>query len=359
MRGSSGIQAPNILFIMADQLAPMLTGAYGHPVVQTPHLDRLAREGVRFDAAYSPCPVCGPARASLMTGKYASSIGAWDNAAPLPVDEPTFAHYLSLAGYDTVLSGKMHFVGADQLHGFRRRLVSNIYPADFSWTPNRGVEPADEGAHALDYQGDAIRVGGWSRELSYDEETHFRALEYLRSRSAAGETAPFMLTVSYHHPHEPFLPPKAYWDLYEGEDIPIPKIPDDVDEHYSTLDRWLNTYHGLRKATKLRDPDSLRRLHRAYYALVTYIDDKVGELLSTLEQTGQAENTVVVFSSDHGDMLGSRGMVQKRAFYEWSARVPLIMRFADRAHAGKTIETPCSLIDLLPTFLRLGPGGAV
>ncbi len=116
-------QPPNILLIMADQLVPFLTGAYDHPEVKTPHLDRLVEHGVRFDAAYTPYPLCAPARVSLMTGKYASKLGCYDNAAVMPADEPTLAHYLTNAGYETVLSGKMHFIGPDQLHGFRRRLT--------------------------------------------------------------------------------------------------------------------------------------------------------------------------------------------------------------------------------------------
>ena len=124
---------PNILMIQADQMTPLLMGAYGHPVVQTPNLDRLVAQGVRFDAAYSPQPVCGPARACMITGKFASNIGAYDNACLLPADQPTMAHYLTNAGYDCVFAGKTHFVGPDQLHGFRQRFLSNIYPADFSW----------------------------------------------------------------------------------------------------------------------------------------------------------------------------------------------------------------------------------
>ena len=130
-------QQPNILFIMVDQLTAALTGAYDHPVVKTPNLDRLVAESVRFDTAYSNCPVCGPARGALMTGRYVSNCKVYDNAAAWPEDQITIPHYLTLAGYDTVLSGKMHFVSADQLHGFRRRMVSNIYPADFKWTPAR------------------------------------------------------------------------------------------------------------------------------------------------------------------------------------------------------------------------------
>jgi choline-sulfatase len=297
-------QPPNILLIMADQLVPQLTGAYGHPVVQTPHLDQLAAEGVRFDAAYSPCPVCAPARAAMMTGKHTSTIGAWDNAAPWGCDEPTLPHYLTLAGYDTVLSGKMHFVGADQLHGFDRRFTTNVYPADFSWVPVRGEEHASERSHALQYVGEAVHVGRWSEFLSGDEETHFRALEYLRAQaivrdkcSAAGVSAqPFFLCVSYHHPHEPFWPPRELWDLYEDAEITLPEFPDHLQDTYSTLDRWLNMYHGVAKARNLHNPASLARVRRAYYSLVTYVDQKVGDLLRVLAENGFAENTVVFFA---------------------------------------------------------------
>ncbi len=350
---------PNILLIMADQLVPFLTGPYGHPVVQTPHLDRLAAEGVTFDAAYSPCPVCAPARAALLTGQYVSRIGAYDNAAAFSSEEPTLPHYLSLAGYDAVLSGKMHFVGPDQLHGYARRFTTNISPADFSWVPVRGTAQPSERRHALNYVGAAIHVGRWSQHLSGDEETHFRAIEYLRARKIQKAAAnaksepqrPFFLTVSYHHPHEPFWPPRDIWDLYEDAQIDLPLFPANLEATYSTLDRWLNVYHGVRQAENLRDPESLRRLRRAYYALVTYVDRKVGELLAALAETGHAENTIVVFTSDHGDMLGERGMVQKRAFYEWSNRVPLILRFPDGRAAGQRVAAPVNLVDILPTLL--------
>jgi choline-sulfatase len=395
-------QKPNILLVMADQLTVALTGAYGHPVVQTPHLDRLVAEGVRFDAAYSTCPVCAPARGALLSGRYVSNCKTYDNASPWPDDMVTLPHYLTLAGYDTVLSGKMHFVGADQLHGFRRRFVHNIYPADFKWTMPRqdpfrmaeGEEPEfrPTGKQAGQYVGDAIHVGEWRNTLSYDEEAHFRALEYLHAKGAEGKRAayvagrefeeldairhsgeaskptpalsaercpagrclagpqPFFLCVSYHHPHEPFWPPQRYWDLYEGQPIEVPERPANLEETYSLQDRWLNDYHGCAEYD-LTDPASAARVRRAYYGLVTYVDDKVGELLAALEENGLAENTVVLFCSDHGDMLCEKGMVQKRCFYEWSARVPLIVRFPDKWQAGRAIDAPVSLIDILPTLL--------
>ena len=358
-------QKPNILFVIADQMIPFLTGAYGHPVVQTPNLDRLVREGVRFDSAYSPCPVCAPARAAMMTGRYISNIGAYDNAASFSCEEPTFAHYLTLAGYDTVLAGKMHFVGPDQLHGFGRRFNTNVYPADFAWTPDRGVDGQVSKQHALQYVGENVIVGHWSQFLSYDEETHFRALEYLHAKGIErhvmqeqGESyQPFCLCVSYHHPHEPFWPPQELWDLYEGEEIEVPEFPPHLEQAYSALDRWLNTYHGVAKAENLRDPDSIYRVRRAYYALVTYIDLKVGELLAALEENGLQGDTIVLFTSDHGDMLCERGMVQKRTFYEWSSRVPLILRFPDGWQRGTVRPEPVNLIDLFPTFLDVADVG--
>ena len=355
MTNSAAAQS-NILIIMVDQLVPMLTGAYGHPVVKTPNLDRLAAQGVRFDSAYTPCPVCSPARAAFMSGKYVSETGNYDNATPLPSDEPTVAHYLTNAGYDTLLSGKMHFVGPDQLHGFEKRLTTDVYPSDFSWTPSRD-ENGDfiRGGHARGYVTPNVGVRPWTIYLSHDEEVEFRALEYLNERGrqmhGGQDAAPFYLVASYHYPHEPFQVTQELWDLYEGEEIDIPECPANLDETYSEMDRWLNQVHGTADQPLLTDPESLRALRRSYYGLVTYIDRKVGALLEALARTGLDENTIVVFTSDHGDMLGEKRMVQKRCFYEWSARIPLLIRFPDGSHAGKIIQAPVSLFDLMPTAL--------
>lgn len=356
---------PNILFIISDQMTAALTGVYGHRVVQTPNLERLASRGVRFDSAYTPFPLCAPGRACIMTGRHASAIGAWDNGALLSADQPTFADYLTNAGYDTVLSGKMHFIGPEQQHGFRLRLNTDIYSSDFTWVrsewigikESRGqdyekVMSQRRSYNARGYTGDSVRINTWHNALSYDEETHFRALEYLRARGHNRDSEPFMLCASYHHPHEPFWPPQEYWDLYEGVEIEQPDFPVNLDETYSMMDRNLNAYHGTRRVN-LRDPEGLYRLRRAYYGLVTYMDRKVGELLDELEATGLAENTVVVFTSDHGDMLCEKEMVQKRCFYEWSCQVPLIVSFPDGWKAGSSYASPVSLLDLLPTFNQL------
>lgn len=357
-------QRPNILFIMSDQMVAALTGAYGHPVVHTPHLNRLAEEGVRFDSAYTPFPLCSPGRACIMTGRHASAIGAWDNGALLAADQPTFADYLSRADYDTVLSGKMHFVGPEQQHGFRMRLTTDIYSSDFSWVKDEWIaiketkgERCEEvmgqrrSYNAAAYDDQCVKIDQWHNCLAYDEETHYRAVEYLRAQGRRRDR-PFLLCASYHHPHEPFWPPQADWDRYEGAQIDLPEFPANLDDTYSQMDKNLNAYHGTRRHN-LRSEEGLYRLRRAYYALVTYMDRKVGELMQTLEQSGLLDNTVVVFCSDHGDMLCEREMVQKRGFYEWSCRVPLIARFPDGWKAGTVCDTPVNLIDLVPTFCEL------
>jgi choline-sulfatase len=306
---------------------------------------------VTFDAAYTPYPLCSPARAAMLTGRYASDLGCWDNAAELHADEPTIAHLLTNAGYECVLSGKMHFVGPDQLHGFRRRLTTDVYPASMDWVPSQDEEGRFvRGGHAKMYVPPRVGVATWTQFLSYDEETQFRALEYLRERARTGADEPFFLTVSFHHPHDPFQVTQAMWDAYEGAEIALPERPGRID--LTAMDRWANEAHET-DTVDLDDPDALRALRRAYYALVTYVDTKLGELLRTLDETGRAEDTAVVFTSDHGDMLAERRMVQKRCFYEWSVRVPLVVRLPGGERAGTRVARPVSLLDLAPTLLDL------
>jgi choline-sulfatase len=205
------------------------------------------------------------------------------------------------------------------------------------------------GGHARSYVPPRVGVATWTTFLSFDEETHFRALEFLRERGRTGADEPFFLVASYHHPHDPFVVTQELWDLYEGGEI---ELPERRDPRYTAMDRWANEAHET-DAVDLDDPAALTALRRAYYGLVTYVDRKLGELLTALEQTGQAADTVVVFTSDHGDMLGERRMVQKRCFYEWSARVSLLVRFPDGSRAGTTVARPVSLLDLAPTLLEL------
>ncbi len=330
-------QHPNLLVIMSDEHAPMYSGPYGHPLVQTPHMDRIAEEGITFTNAYCNSPLCMPSRMSFMTGRYIHHIGAWDNAAPLRPDAVTWAHLLRAEGYDVVLSGKQHYGGMDQLHGFRSQLAQDLHAerqhALTDW--NNGTPPAPR-----PWQGLAQAGPGTTEEIEVDNLAETEALAYLRD--PARQEQPWALNVSFIAPHFPLVVPKRFWDLYPLDEIDLPNIPE------GHLENQHPVYQRMRRMFGCVDfPEELVRRGRAgYYGLITYLDEKIGNLLKALEDTGQLENTVVVYTSDHGEMNGEHSMWRKSNFYEASARVPLQIMFPDGLSAGKRIDEVVSLVDL-------------
>ncbi|MEP4196034.1 MAG: sulfatase-like hydrolase/transferase [Aliishimia sp.] len=341
---------PNILLIMADQMTPFMLEACGGTGAKTENMTKLAARAAQFTNAYTPSPICVPARSCFMTGLYTSTTGCYDNGDPYHSFIPTFAHYLTNAGYETVLSGKMHFVGADQLHGFERRLNTDVYPSGFIWS--YPLPPEDDlTSQAFDFapQYMAQNIGpGWSKELQYDEETHFKSLEYLRY----APDKPWMLTVSFTNPHPPYKVPKKYWEMYKDADIPLPVYPDDMDAKYSDYDHAIRRWHGLHlKGDEIRKPENQIAMRRGFAALAHYVDDKIGELLAVLEETGLRDDTIIIVTSDHGEMLGEKGMIQKRSLYEWSSRIPLFIDVPDAA--ATKIDTPVSLLDIPATLLDI------
>jgi choline-sulfatase len=217
---------PHILFIMADQMAAPLLPMYNpESVVKMPHLSGLAAAGVTFDSAYCNSPLCAPSRFSLVSGQLPSQIGGFDNAADFAADVPTYAHYLRNLGYRTALSGKMHFCGPDQLHGYEERLTSDIYPADYGWAVNWDeleVRPSWYHNMASVLQaGPSVRTN----QLDFDEEVVFKARQYLYDHVRNTPEQPFCLTVSMTHPHDPYTIPAEFWNLYQDSDIPCPATP--------------------------------------------------------------------------------------------------------------------------------------
>ncbi|MEP3848110.1 MAG: choline-sulfatase [Paracoccaceae bacterium] len=341
---------PNILFIQVDQLAAQFLRCYGDQVVHAPNLDRLAAEGTVFETAYCNFPLCSPSRASMATGKLCSEIGTYDNAAELPASIPTYAHYLRAAGYQTALSGKMHFIGPDQHHGFERRLTPDLYPADFSWVPNW----ENEGERDTNDPRSVTIAGVCERsmQIDFDDLVTFHAVQHLYDIARSEDKRPFFLQVSFTHPHEPYLCKKEFWDLYDNIDIPLPDVPAlPENEHDAHSVRLLSDFGLLN--VRFDDADILTA-RRAYYGSISYLDGKIGELLDTLERTGQRDNTVIVFTSDHGEMLGERGMWFKKHFFEPSLKVPLII--TGGAFKSGHASTPASLVDLLPTFMGIAEG---
>ena len=348
---------PNLLFIMADQLAPQVLPAYGHPSVQTPHLDRLAEDGIVFENAYCNFPLCAPSRFSMLSGRLPSRIGAFDNAAELPASVPTYHHYLRAAGYRTCLAGKMHFVGPDQLHGYEERVTTDVYPANFQWVPDMQLDGEVwlEWYHSMR----AVLDAGPHRRsvnVAYDDETGFEAVRWLHEHADSGDERPFALTVSFFSPHDPYLPPPHWWDRYRDAEIDPPRVGDipleDRDPH--SRRHWFLTG---RHRDAVGEADVLR-MRRAYYAVTSYVDAKVGRLLDTLKAIGAADDTAVVFTSDHGDSLGERGLFFKMSFFERSVRVPLILH-APFVFAPRRVAENVSLLDLFPTLLELAGDGAL
>jgi choline-sulfatase len=217
---------PNILFIMADQLAASALKAYGHRLTKTPNLDRLAEQGVVFENAYSSSPLCAPARATVMNGLLPWQTGVYDNAAEFPSAIPTWAHYLRLQGYHTCLSGKMHFVGPDQLHGLQERLTTDIYPADFGWTPDWRLkqERIDWWYHNMT---SVLQPGiaEITNQLEFDDEVAFLAIRKIYDYARFEDETPFCLMASFTHPHDPYAARAKYWNLYRDEDIDLPRVP--------------------------------------------------------------------------------------------------------------------------------------
>ena len=343
----------NLLFIMADQLAPQFLPAYGHSVVRTPNIDKICEQGVVFDAAYTNFPLCAPSRYSMMTGCLPANIDAWDNAAELSSEVPTFAHYLSSLGYHTCLSGKMHFCGPDQLHGFDQRLTTDVYPADFTWTPNWD-EP--ERVYAWFHTMDVVREAGVcyrSNNLDYDDEVTFQAKRHLYDKARESDANPFCLVVSYIHPHDPYINRAQYRNLYKIDGIDLPQVRfEDVpeDDHSARLRIGV----GMDQA-ELTEQQILNARH-AYYSSVSYIDEKIGELLEVLHESGFSDNTVIIFTADHGDMLGERGLWFKMSWFEHSARVPLVVSYPPAIGPCRSRDA-VSLIDLLPTLVDIATDG--
>ena len=343
---------PNIVLLMADQLTPFALPFHGHRLVRSPALSALAAQGVVFDAAYCNFPICAPSRFSMLSGLMPHAIGAFDNASEFASEIPTMAHYLRAAGYRTILAGKMHFVGPDQLHGFDERLTTDIYPADFLWVPDwsKGPQHRPTGVgmqHVVD-AGPCVR----NMQIDFDEEVAHVAVQkvYDLARTKDG---PFFLTVSFTHPHPPFVARQEEWDSYAGVDIDDPVVPEIPYEALDPHSQWLYVAHGQDRHTVTRE--HVRNARHAYYAMVTYVDAKIGAVLDALERAGLARNSVIVFCSDHGEMLGERGMWYKQTFYEPSVRVPLVVRVPgmDPGRRGEV----CSLVDLLPTFLDVATRG--
>lgn len=339
---------PNILFIMSDQHAPRITGCYGDKIVRTPSLDRLAARGVTFDNAYTPSPLCVPARMSMLSGRYPSSQQCWTNSDPLNSDIPTTAHSLGAAGYRPKLVGRLHSIGPDQLHGYAERMVGDH---STNWVGGAahslGVLAETQGPFRVSLE----RSG--AGQSSYEVHDHdvttdtLAALEKIAGERSRGETEPFSLNIGYMLPHQPYVGNKELVEYY------LDKISDPIyDKPAPGMDhpymKWWRERTGI--DTEI-DPVEMRRARAAYYALTETFDTMVGKVLSKLDETGLAENTLIVYTSDHGDQIGERGLWWKQTFYDDSCKVPMILSWPGVFPEGQRRNQIVNLVDLAATVL--------
>lgn len=344
---------PNILLIEADQMAAFPLDFYdpeGQAI--TPHLSALARDGIVFENAYCNSPLCSPSRASKFTGRLPSSHEVWGNGAELPSQTPTLMHFLRSSGYRSVCSGKCHFVGADQLHGFDERLTTDMYPSNFDWS----IDWEPEVDHRPGTSVQKLAVSGACRtnnQILYDSEVQFRAIEFLRYEALEQPDSPFFLHVSYTQPHDSYQSVPKYLNQYKDIDIALPRVRDEAVPNPVT--DWLAVHHGIDQFPPT--DERIRASREAYYAMISHLDAFVGEIIDELKLLDLYEDTLIIFTSDHGDMMGERNMWFKRTFWEHSVKVPLVFHQPSRMPARRVAEA-VTLADLCPTLAEIGGAGA-
>lgn len=355
---------PNILMIMADQHRFDCVGAYGNKAIHTPHIDRIAREGVRFDCAYSSTPTCTPARAALLTGLspwHHGMLAYSDIAERYPLEKP---RALAEAGYQTTTIGKNHFYPMRNSHGYQQMLTdehcSYWAPGDSAhqkeaspearcdyeawfWSQNPLGDPHATGLSWNDYRAKPFVM---PERLHATKWTGDVAVNYLESYD---RDQPFFLKVSFIRPHSPYDPPERLMRKYQGAAIPEARAAKWAQKYEPRSGPDNEIWHGKLPAAEIR------RSREGYYASVEFVDEQVGRILAALEKKGMLEETLIIFFSDHGDMLGDHNLWRKSYPWEASARIPMVMRWPEGLVQGKrgiVSKQPVELRDILPTFLE-------
>ncbi len=337
------MQQTNMLYIISDQHNRNLLGCYGHPTVQTPNLDRLSEQGTRFTNAYTNCPICVPARASLATGRYVHQIGNWDNGHPYTGNAPSWHHRLREQGFNATSIGKLHFKGQGTDHGFTEEIeplnvvdgTGDVLGSIREQPPFRNKRPGIREAGPGD-----------STYLQYDQRNADHAIKWLQEHRE--DQTPWCLFLSFVCPHPPYISPPDLYDIYDPDELPMPpqwRTEDWPDHPAMDYFRRFFTFDP-------QFPEAIvRQLNAAYYGVCTYLDSQIGRVLNTLDELELTDTTRIIYTTDHGEHMGGRGIYGKFTMYEESAAVPFLMAGPD-VPAGKVVETPVSLVDSFPTILE-------
>lgn len=338
------MDAKNLLILMSDEHDPRYSGSYGHPYVETPNIDRLAAGGTRFETAYTPCPICVPARASFATGRPVHETGCWDNAHGYDGAIPGWGQRLIDAGHRVESIGKLHYKSADDPTGFSQQHQPMHLKQGVGTVWGAIKEPfADLPEPWRMFN----KIGaGVSNYNLYDRRSATMACEWLKARGDTPDDAPWVLYVGFVAPHYPLVVPSQYFDMYPLDKIPFPKLhPRDGYEQHP----WVKTLDGVIGQDHFFDSEEERlRAIAAYMGLCTFIDAEVGLVLDALKDSGLADDTRVIYTSDHGDNLGNRGLWGKSVLYEESTRIPMVISGPD-VPQGKVSKTPVSLLDIHQT----------
>ncbi|MBL4907202.1 MAG: sulfatase-like hydrolase/transferase [Sneathiella sp.] len=341
--------ANNVLFILSDEHARDISGCYGNKIIQTPNIDALSARGVTFDNAYCNSPICVPSRASLATGDYAHRTRYWDNAHPYDGGAPTWHHNLREAGRDVVSIGKLHYRAPEDDAGFSESHHPIYVPegqGDVIGLLRKNGRPR-KAASAM-----AEKAGSGSSGYSdFDNRVADTTVNWLNGRSEKSDK-PWVLCVSFVIPHFPLIAPKKFFDMYA--DAPIP-MPDQYDPAERPSHPGVDAYRSSFNYDDYFDEKTVRVALQAYYGMCSYLDHNVGRVLAALTASGQEDDTLVIYASDHGESLGNRGLWGKSVFYEDSCAVPMMMA-GPGIEKGARCETPVSLVDIYPTVVEAAGG---
>ena len=341
------MEPKNLLFILSDQHNRDTLGGYGHPQVRTPNLDGLAKQGVRFTNAYCNCPISVPSRASLATGRYVHQTGNWDNAFPYHGTVRGWGHRLIEQGHTVASIGKLHYRNAEDDDGFSQKILPlNVYDGvgDLIGAVRDDPPPRPGMRTGI------LEAGpGQSTYLDYDAQISKGACQWLQrqAQTGGGHTKPWVFFVSFVCPHPPFIAPPHLYDSYPLNQIGLP-AQNQLNEqpNHSAL----NTIRRVMNYTSPFTEQQIRNVTAAYYGTCTYLDEQVGKVLSTLRDTGLAPSTRIIYTSDHGESMGRRGLWGKFTHYEESAAVPFLMA-GPGLPQGATCEEIVSLVDCHPTII--------
>ncbi|GAA5233129.1 sulfatase-like hydrolase/transferase [Verticiella sediminum] len=336
----------NLLILLSDEHNARVMGCAGHPIVRTPHLDELARQGTRFENAYTASPICVPARASIATGRYVHQHRCWDNAIAYTGEPASWGHRLQSAGVRVESIGKLHYRNEADPTGFdRQQLAAHIMDGIGQvWGSVREPLPDPFPTAPLFKQIGA----GESSYNRFDQSVAGQAAQWLQERAEDEARRPWVLFVGFVAPHFPLIVPQRYLDLYPVADMPLPKLhPDSGYRRHP----WVERHARFSRHDEQLSNDDRRRLALAsYFGLTSFMDEQVGLVLQALAESGLVEDTTVVYSSDHGDNLGARGLWNKCTLYREAVAVPMIVK-GPEIPAGRTVHTNVSLVDLFPTVL--------